>query len=546
MFKITDFIKYFALVLLTVTFFVSNNLTAQTQGSHNNGTVFNVLEYGALRDGKTKITDAVKKAIDAAAELGGGTIYFPAGEYLSGPIHFKSNITIYLDAGSVLRFSDDYEDYLPFVKSRWEGTVGMNFSPQFYAYRVENIAIIGHGLIDGQGKKWWNYSNEIKKIKSEKKNIPWSKYQQMHKEMNQEVKAPDTYQWQEGHFMRPPMFQAFECKNILIEGVSIQNPPFWTINPEFCENVTVTGVTIINPADSPNTDGINPSSCSFVHISNCHISVGDDCITIKSGRDEDGRMWGKACQNITITNCTMLAGHGGVVIGSEMSGDVRKITISNCVFDGTDRGIRIKTMRGRGGVVEEIRVDNIIMKNIQTEAIMLTTEYKVTKEELPSQRTPIFRNIHFSNITATEVKSAGSLLGLNEMWIDDVTFNDINISAETGFGIQNSKNIGFHDVTINVQKGPAIFVSKALNLELDGIKTLTPIQNEALIELKNVENTYIYNCNPLPGTDKFLVVDGKETKFIVLGSNNLIHVKEQIIKGKDLKNDAVIIQSMNH
>jgi polygalacturonase len=154
------------------------------------------------------------------------------------------------------------------------------------------------------------------------------------------------------------------CKNILIEGISIRNSPFWTVNPEFCENVTIHAVTINNP-HSPNTDGINPESCNNVRISNCHITVGDDCITIKSGKDGPGRKTAVPAQNYTITNCTMLSGHGGVVIGSEMSGDVRKIVISNCVFDGTDRGIRIKSARGRGGVVEEIRVSNIVMKNIK-------------------------------------------------------------------------------------------------------------------------------------------------------------------------------------
>ena len=176
--------------------------------------------------------------------------------------------------------------------------------------------------------------------------------------------------------------------------MTFQNSPFWTINPEFCDNVTISGITIFNP-HSPNTDGINPSSCKNVHISNCHISVGDDCITIKSGRDEDGRKYGRPTENVTITNCTMLSGHGGVVIGSEMSGGIKKITISNCVFDGTDRGIRIKSARGRGGIVEDIRVDNVVMNTIKEEAFIMDLFYdKSNAVEPVSERTPIFRNIH--------------------------------------------------------------------------------------------------------------------------------------------------------
>jgi len=193
-------------------------------------------------------------------------------------------------------------------------------------------------------------------------------------------------------FFRPPFIQPVRCKKVKIEGVKIINSPFWTVNPEFCDNVTIKGITIDN-APSPNTDGVNPESCRNVHISDCHISVGDDCITIKSGRDAQARRLGVPCENITITNCTMLSGHGGVVIGSEMSGSVRKVTISNCVFDGTDRGIRIKSTRGRGGVVEDIRVSNVVMSNIKQEAVVLNLKYSKMPAEPKSERTPIFRNV---------------------------------------------------------------------------------------------------------------------------------------------------------
>jgi len=255
----------------------------------------------------------------------------PAGEYLTGQIHFNSNIRLYVDAGATLKFSTDFDDYLPMVLSRWEGTTGMNFSPLLYGYQIENITIEGRGVLDGQGQAWWEFYGKLRQEKKKYGEVrTQSKWQKLHRKLNKETVVPDTWMWDNNNFLRPSFIQFYDCKNIQIKDVTIINSPFWTVNPELCDNVTISGVTIKNPADSYNTDGINPSSCRNVHISNCHISVGDDCITLKSGRDEDGRRIARPAENITITNCTMLNGHGGVVIGSEMSGDVRKVTISNC------------------------------------------------------------------------------------------------------------------------------------------------------------------------------------------------------------------------
>ena len=223
----------------------------------------------------------------------------------------------------MLEFSTDFDDYLPMVQSRWEGAECINFSPQIYAYRAENIAIVGRGPDRRAGQGLVGRPCRLKAELQEKKKIETLKWSKLFAE-----KKPARWnlgRWEQiGNFLRPPMIQPVECRNVRIEGVSLKNPPFWTINPVYCENVTVTGISIKNPDDSPNTDGINPDSCRNVHISDCHISVGDDCITIKSGRDEDGRRVGRPCENITVTNCTMLDGHGGVVIGSEMSGGVRR------------------------------------------------------------------------------------------------------------------------------------------------------------------------------------------------------------------------------
>jgi len=244
-------------------------------------------------------------------------------------------------------------------------------------------------------------------------------------------------------------------------------------------------------------------------------------------------------ENYTITNCTMLSGHGGVVIGSEMSGGVKKITISNCIFDGTDRGIRIKTARGRGGVVEDIRVDNVVMKNIREQVIVLDMQYAKTKEEPVSERTPRFRNIHFSNITA-EGNQAGYLNGLAEMPIENVTFSNINIDAKQGFTVKEARNISFHNVQVNPQIGPAVRAENVQQLRLDGLRSTMPSAATPLVELTNVEDAFIYNTFPAAGTENFLKLKGPKTRNIVLQNNNFKYVKAPVSQEAEVKEKVVV------
>lgn len=487
---------------------------------------YNVLSYGAKNDSSKIATKAIAAAIDAASKKGGGTIYFPAGKYLTGPIHLKSNITIFIDAGAELHFSDNFDDYLPMVESRYEGVDVRSFSPLFYAYKAENIAIIGRGIINGHGQKWWNYVLTFDNTK------PRNKWQKIFDAENKNIIMPDDSAQTKRGFLRPPFIQPMYCKNVRIEGIKIINSPFWTVNPEFCENVTVDGVTIDNP-HSPNTDGINPESCKYVHITNCHISVGDDCITIKSGRDIPGRTKAAPAENYTITNCTMLSGHGGVVIGSEMSGGVKKITISNCVFDGTDRGIRIKTTRGRGGVVEEIRVSNIIMKNIKQQAIVLDMMYAKMPPEPVSDRTPQFRNIHLSNITA-QTNEAIYINGIAEMPVEDISFNDIQFDAQKGANIKEANGIEFHNVRITTKEGSSIMAENVKGLVLDGVKTLSPIASKPVIDLKNVQDVFVYNAYVDKQTPVYLHVSGSKTRNVVLKNNNFLYAQKPLVKEDDV------------
>lgn len=505
---------------------VTNLVTAQS--------FFNVISYGAKNDSSVIATKAIAKAIAAASKAGGGTVFFPAGKYLTGPIHLKSNITIFIDAGAELHFSDNFDNYLPMVPSRYEGVDVTSFSPLFYAYGAENISITGRGIIDGHGKKWWDF------VEGYKKDQPRSKWQFQFDSLNKNILLPDDPAQMKRGFLRPPFIQTMYCKNVLIEGISIRNSPFWTVNPEFCENVTVHAVTINNP-HSPNTDGINPESCKYVHISNCHISVGDDCITIKSGKDIPGRTKQMPAEDYTITNCTMLSGHGGVVIGSEMSGDVRRIAISNCIFDGTDKGIRIKTTRGRGGVVEDIRVSNIVMNNIKDIAFVMDMQYSKTKEESLSERTPRFRNIHISNVTGN-AKQAAYINGLEEMPVSDISFHNIDLITEEGFMLKNAKNLAFHQVQISSKNSPPISAFAVTNLELDGIKA--QIQNLSLpvLRFQNASQVFIHGCN-ISGTGDFIQLKGTENKEMLIKDNYLRKTVNPLKKETDNLNNIILEES---
>lgn len=484
---------------------------------------YNVLDYGGSNDSTGLNTDAIAKAIDAAASKGGGTVYFPAGKYITGPIHFKSNITLFIDAGAELHFSDDFDHYLPMVESRWEGTEVTNFSPLIYGTDLENIAIVGRGLIDGHGKKWWGFSEVTIREQKEGEETKWQKE---FKRLNKDVLAPDLPGWVERGFLRPPFIQFLRCENVQIKDIKIQNSPFWTVNPQYCDNVTIDGVTIDNPP-SPNTDGINPESCRNVHIANCHISVGDDCITIKSGKDRSGRKVNIPAENYTITNCTMLSGHGGVVIGSEMSGGVKNIVISNCIFDGTDRGIRLKTARGRGGVVENIRVSNIVMRNIRDQAIVLNTQYAKTDPEPVSERTPQFKNIHISNMSGT-TNRVSRIRGLEEMPIENISFNNINMQAKAGFEIENAKKISFNNVHVDVENEPFMQAKNVDILYVTGVQNNTPKAGRPMLVFEGVSDANIQQNFPSAGTDTFLELVGDDNKDIFIHSNNFKNVQQTV------------------
>jgi polygalacturonase len=442
-------------------------------------TVFNVTLYGAIPDGTTKATGAFQKALAACEKAGGGTIYVPAGTFLTGPIHLKRNMNLFLDAGVQILFTNDLEDYTV-VDSRWEGVRRQVYISCIYAENAENVSVTGHGTLNGCGAFWWR----------------------LHREKALE-------------YPHPKLISFHHCKRVLIQDVNLIDSPSWTINPVLCENITVSGVTICNPANSPNTDGIDPDSCSNVHISNCHIDVGDDCIAIKSGTEDTPERI--STSNITITNCTMVHGHGGVVLGSEMSGSIRNVTISNCVFEGTDRGIRMKSRRGRGGVIEDVRVSNVVMHGVICPFVANLYYFcgpkgneKMVWDKSPypiTDSTPAFRRIHFADITAREVQAAaGFFYGLAEMYIEDVTFDNVSVSMaedaqpdmpdmmsnlepmkQKGFFCANVRDFSFNHVTVSNYEGSAFYVENAENILLTACSIKNPKTNDEMIKMINVK-----------------------------------------------------------
>jgi polygalacturonase len=482
---------------------------------------FDVRDFGAVPDGKTKCTDAVRRALAAARAHGGGTVLFGPGEYLTGPIRLESHITLHIDAGARVKFSDDFDDYLPMVRSRWEGTEVINFSPLIYADHVEDVAIEGSGTLDGQGQRWWQFYRALRA--EQKKTGRWntdSRWQKEFAARNPALELPDDAALLKAGFLRPPFVQILDSRRVSIRDVKLVSSPFWTINPVYCDNVTVRGVTIENPSDAPNTDGIDPESCRNVHISDCLIDTGDDCITIKSGRDQQGRRINRPAENTTITNCTMLHGHGGVVIGSEMSGGVRNLVASNCVFDGTDRGIRIKSTRGRGGVVENVRMSNIVMRNIVEEAITVNLSYTSAPPEPVSERTPHFRNIRIDGVSG-QADRAGTLQGLPETLLENVALFDIDLEARVGLVVRDARNISLTGLNVDTAVGPAVTAVHVESLALSDVGTRTPHPQTPVLDLTDVMGAFVHGCAPGPRTDIFARVAGRDSRSVVFEGNAL-------------------------
>lgn len=475
---------------------------------HAQNGVYSVLDFGAINDGTTLNTPAIQEAVDKCASEGGGKVVVPPGKYLTGSIFLKSNICFEVFPGAELIFNDDIEN-CPIVDGRWEGIERRVYAALFTGHHLENVSIVGRGKINGQGEKWWKAYEETFALRRnngiterEPENPPGSP-----------LKVP-----------RPRLINLYHCKNVLISELTFIDSPSWTIHPVYCENVVVEKISIIQPYESPNTDGINPESCKNVRISNCFVDCGDDCITIKSGYNEDGRRVGIPCENIAINNCTFAHGRSAVGIGSEMSGGVKNVTISNCVFNGTLRGIRLKTNRARGGTVENYRADNIVMTNVET-AISIDMYYgrRDGREYPVTEKTPVFRNIHLSNIIATEVKKSVDVTGLPESWLQDFSITNSTFRSKEGMSFSYVDGLRLSDVAIECEDEKPLRIELAKNIEVDNFGTKTSLKDTPLIDLKQVDNVFIHNNQVARETEIFL--RAAEANDVELSNNRLRNAK---------------------
>ncbi len=412
--------------------------------------VVNIRDHGAIEGGEVKNTAAFARAIEACASAGGGRVLVPAGRWMTGPIHLRSHIDLHLAEGAEVIFSDRFEDYLPVVLVRVGGIEIYNYSPLIYARDCENIAITGPGRLDGNAEAWW----------------PW-KPRETREFFDMGARGVPVAQrvfGTEEAAIRPSFVSFVNCRNILMEGFTIGGGPNWTIHPVYCENVIIRRVSVIT--DGPNNDGIDPDSCRNVLIEHCTFDAGDDCVVLKSGYNEDGWRVGRPTENVVMRWCVSKRGHGGLVIGSEMSGDVRNVYMRDCEFEGTDRAVRIKSRRGRGGVVENIWAENLRVSDMRHEVVVMTMDYSADTKEAANAKPPVFRNIWIRDIVGRGAPVAIRLSGAADSPIENVHFENIDIAASQGVLATHVKGLRFDRVSIAPESGPVFALDHARDVSI--------------------------------------------------------------------------------
>ncbi len=448
-------------------------------------------DSGGVGDGNTLNTKAFARAIETLSSKGGGTVIVPFGVWLTGPIELQSNIRLHLEKGALILFTPDKDAY-PLISTIFEGLATMRCQSPISGRNLTNIAITGEGAINGSGDAW----RPLKKSKVTESH--WKKVVasggvlktpdywfpsesslkgEMLSDQNLNVprKAMTEAEWMEVRdFLRPVMVSLVECKNVFLQGVLFENSPSWNIHPLMCENVIIDGVFVRNPSYSQNGDGIDLESCTNSIIVNSVLDVGDDAICIKSGKDEEGRRRGRPTTNVIVDNCRVFKGHGGFVVGSEMSGGVKNISVTNCSFIGTNIGLRFKSTRGRGGVVENIYVRNVSMYDIVNEAFLFDLYYMGANSETSAppvdETTPVFRNIFVRDIVANGASKAMFFNGLPEMNIQNIVVENSSFIAQQGAQLSESTGIRFSNVLISPENGPALKLNNVKNFKSDGIR----------------------------------------------------------------------------
>lgn len=385
---------------------------------------------------KTEGSRAIQHALEVCASRGGGTVLVEAGEWQSGPLHLASHVHLRLEKGAKILFGDDPEDYLPVVFTRWEGVECYNYSPLIYAKDAEDIRIYGEGVLYGNGKAWWHWKGLQQKAAEE-----------LCSAQGNGVPVEKRIYGTKKAALRPSFIQFMNCKRVVLEDFTIQEGPQWTIHPVYCEDVEVRRVKV--ETTGPNTDGLNPDSCKNVLIEDCRFSTGDDCIAINSGMNEDGWRVAKPCENITIRGCIMTGGHGGVVIGSGMSGGVENVEISDCRICSTMQGIRLKSMRGRGGYVKNVRIRDITITDVTHQAISINMFYEYSTVIPGTQTPPVFSDIRIENVKGNSLGCGILVKGLPEQKLQDLSLKNIELKAKEGIVCTDVEGLVFEGVRLS-------------------------------------------------------------------------------------------------
>lgn len=504
----------------------------------------NIKDFGAVNGGDVLNTKAFADAIDAVSKKGGGKVIIPPGIWLTGPIILKSNIELHAETGALIKFSTDKTLY-PIIETSFEGLNTWRCISPIYGKNLENVAFTGNGVWDGSGEAW----RQVKKSKltdeqwkkfvasggvlNEKKDswYPSEQYLKGAKGADQNIRhdLKTKEDFEAIHdFLRPVLVSIQNSKRVLFDGPVFQNSPAWNIHPLLIEDLIIRNITVRNPWFSQNGDGLDVESCKNVIIENSSFDVGDDAICIKSGKDKDGRDRGVACENIIVKNNIVYHGHGGVTVGSEMSGGVKNLHVSNCTFMGTDVGLRFKSTRGRGGIVENIFISDVYMTDIPSQAISFDLYYggksiaetlaeggnTVSTKLVPvNEETPQFKNISIKNITIKGAQQAVFLQGLPEMNLENIEILNLTAKSQKGFSIIDADGI------------------KISNAKLD-------IQAKNAFEIYNTKNLSLKNIEFNPASTNTITINGAVSKNIDLSGSSINFSKTTVI-GNDVQKGAV-------
>ena len=448
-----------------------------------------IRDFGAKADGETLNTEAINNAIKAVSEKGGGKVVIPEGLWLTGPVVLQNNVNLHVEKNALVLFSGDADLY-PLVRTSFEGLDMLRCQSPISAMNAENIAITGHGVLDGSGDSWrpvkrnkmtdgqWKSLLKSGGVVDESGKVWYPNEGALKASIltgSKEKREISDSEW-EGmkRWLRPVLLSIVKSKRVLLEGVTFRNSPSWCLHPLSCEDLTLNGVKVFNPWYSQNGDALDVESCKNVVVTNSLFDAGDDAICIKSGKDADGRRRGEPCENVLVKNNTVLHGHGGFVVGSEMSGGVKNIYVEDCTFIGTDVGLRFKSTRGRGGVVENVYVDNINMINIPGDALIADLYYAV--KDAPgapvpavTEETPSFKNIHISNISCKGAGRAMFLNGLPEMPIENFSVRNMRITdAQKGAFINKVAGVTLENIEIETADNTYLQVENTTNITIDG------------------------------------------------------------------------------